>query len=188
MSAAHPAYHIILGKLHNDRINDRANERHFVIGGFTADKLPDAMQNYLHNINARISNPLRIRIGGNGMDISTYDPDKTDVMLTLTDPDAYFNDIPCTFGPVFFDVLNAMSDKVGDLSYILGLPMRQPEYYDNAVLLAKAAQEKLGDKLDALLLGNVSINSFCLTNVQIERSLGARPLSKTWSQGSIWNQ
>ena len=65
MSAAHPAYHIILGKLHNDRVNDRANERLFVIGGFTADKLPDAMQNYLHNINARISNPLRIRIGGN---------------------------------------------------------------------------------------------------------------------------
>ncbi|CAL1715910.1 unnamed protein product [Somion occarium] len=122
--------------------------------GFTADKLPDAMQNYLHNIRARISNPLRMRIGGNGMDISTYDPDKTDVMLQLTDPDAYFNDIPCTFGPVFFDVLNAMSDKVGDMSYILGLPMRQPEFYDNAVLLAKAAQEKLGDKLDALLIGN----------------------------------
>lgn len=106
------------------------------------------------------------------MDISTYDPDKTDVMLTLTDPDAYFNDIPCTYGPVFFDVLNAMSDKVGDMSYILGLPMRQPEFYDNAVLLAKAAQEKLGDKLDSLLLGNVSIVSLRFMKVQPHLYLG----------------
>lgn len=122
------------------------------------------------------------------MDISTYDPDKTDVMLTLTDPDAYFNDIPCTFGPVFFDVLNAMSDKVGDMSYIIGLPMREPELYDNAVLLAKAAQEKLGDRLDSLLLGNVGSDSFSLINVQPHWLPGARPISKTWSQGSVWNQ
>ncbi|KAI0071256.1 hypothetical protein K474DRAFT_1607247 [Panus rudis PR-1116 ss-1] len=122
--------------------------------GSTPDKLPPAMQNYLHNIVARITNPLRIRIGGNGMDISTYVPDMTDQMLRLTDPDAYFNDIPVDFGPVFFDVLNAMTDRVGSMEFIIGLPMRQPDYYDNAVLLAKAAREKLGDKLDAMLIGN----------------------------------
>ena len=90
------------------------------------------------------------------MDSSTYVPTQTDKMIYLTDPDAYFNDVPVDFGPVFFDVLNAMADKVGSMQFIIGLSMQDPDNYDNGVELALAAEQKLGDRLDAMLLGNVS--------------------------------
>ncbi|KAG6810265.1 hypothetical protein H0H92_012642 [Tricholoma furcatifolium] len=111
------------------------------------------MQNYLHNIIARLENPLRIRIGGNSMDISTYVPTLSE-LLVETDPDAYFNDIPVDFGPVLFDVINAMSDDVGEMQFVLGLTMRNPNDTSNLLLLAAAAEEQLGDRLDAFLLGN----------------------------------
>jgi len=37
-------------------------------GGSTPDAIPSAIKNYLHNIIDRMSQPLRIRVGGNGMD------------------------------------------------------------------------------------------------------------------------
>lgn len=114
------------------------------------------MQNYLSNIRARMSNPLRIRVGGNGMDSSTYVPTQTDQMIHLTDPDAYFNDIPADFGPVLFEVMNTMADNVGSMEFIIGLSMQDPDNYDNAVELALDAKKMLGDRLDAMLLGNVS--------------------------------
>ncbi|KAG6844147.1 hypothetical protein H0H87_009390 [Tephrocybe sp. NHM501043] len=111
------------------------------------------MQNYLHNIITRISKPLRIRVGGNGMDGSTYVPNlKT--FLQFTDPNAYFNDIPVNFGPIMFDVMNKMYDTVGAMQFIIGLSMRKPEDTSNVVLLAAAAEERLGNRLDAFLLGN----------------------------------
>lgn len=144
------------------------------IGGTAVDRQPNAMQNYLHNLIVRLSKPLRIRIGGNGMDgcfcfsfssnsylwhlirqRSTYDPKQTTV-IERTDPDAYFNDIPVNFGPAFFDILNGMYDKVGPMDFMIGLSMRYPEAWDDVVELALAAKEKLGDRLDAMLLGNVS--------------------------------
>lgn len=92
------------------------------------------------------------------MDSSTYDPDKTDTMLTITDS-SYYNDEPVTFGPVFFEVLNEMADKVGEMQFLVGLSMQQaPEDGgdDNALLLANASEALLGSRLDAMLLGNVS--------------------------------
>lgn len=111
------------------------------------------MKNYLSNVRARMTNPLRIRIGGNGMDSSTYVPTQTN-MITETDPDAYYNDIPVDFGPTFFDVLNAMADDVGEMQYIIGLSMQDPSNDGNVVELAAAARSKLGSRLDAMLLGN----------------------------------
>ncbi|EIM89642.1 uncharacterized protein STEHIDRAFT_166010 [Stereum hirsutum FP-91666 SS1] len=124
--------------------------------GKTNSTIPNAMQNYLSNFRARISQPLRIRVGGNSMDSSTYDPDKTDTMLTITDS-SYYNDEPVTFGPVFFEVLNEMADKVGEMQFLVGLSMQQaPEDGgdDNALLLANASEALLGSRLDAMLLGN----------------------------------
>ncbi|KII89635.1 glycoside hydrolase family 79 protein [Plicaturopsis crispa FD-325 SS-3] len=121
--------------------------------GKTTTTTPPAMQNYLANLRARIYHPLRIRVGGNGMDASTYIGNATD-MIELTDPDAYFNDIPANFGPVFFDVLNAMYDRIGSMQFIIGLSMRDPSNDDNVVELAMAAVQKLGDRLDAMLIGN----------------------------------
>ncbi|GLB44692.1 putative glycosyl hydrolase family 79 C-terminal beta domain [Lyophyllum shimeji] len=92
--------------------------------GKTTKTIPSAMQNYLHNIAARMSRPLRIRVGGNGMDGSTYVPNLP-TFLELTDPDAYFNDVPVNFGPIMFEV-NLASD----------------------------AEKQFGDRLDAFLLGN----------------------------------
>ncbi|KII84333.1 glycoside hydrolase family 79 protein [Plicaturopsis crispa FD-325 SS-3] len=121
--------------------------------GKTTDSMPNAMQNYLANLRARMSHPLRIRVGGNGMDASTYVP-AAKYMIELTDPDAYFNDIPVNFGPIFFDVLNAMYDRVGSMQFIIGLSMLDPAEDGNVIELAAAAREKLGDRLDAMLLGN----------------------------------
>ena len=117
--------------------------------------MPSAIQNYLSNIRSRITNNLRIRIGGNGMDSSTYVPSQTQ-MIVLTDPNAYFNDIPVDFGPVFFDVLNAMADTVGEMQFIIGLSMQNPSQDSNVIELATAAEQMLGRRLDAMLLGNVS--------------------------------
>ncbi|EIM92835.1 uncharacterized protein STEHIDRAFT_136561 [Stereum hirsutum FP-91666 SS1] len=124
--------------------------------GKNASQLPPAMQNYLSNLRARISHPLRIRVGGNSMDSSTYDASKNDTMLTITDS-SYYNDMPVTFGPVLWDVLNGMSDQVGEMQFLVGLSMQQaPEDGGdaNALLLAQEAENALGGRLDALLLGN----------------------------------
>ncbi|KAJ8695302.1 hypothetical protein PTI98_007908 [Pleurotus ostreatus] len=122
--------------------------------GHRGDSIPTAMQNYLGNIRARMTSPLRIRVGGNGMDASIYKPDLKDKMLELTDPEAYFNDIPTDFGPVLFEVMNGMYEKVGPMQFIVGVSMRDPDNFSNGVALAKDAEEILGSRLDALLLGN----------------------------------
>ncbi|KAJ2929808.1 hypothetical protein H1R20_g7296, partial [Candolleomyces eurysporus] len=117
------------------------------------------MQNYLHNLIARIpSKPLRIRIGGNGMDGSTY-VRKLKPALRIQDPSAYFNDIPVEFGAGFFELLNGMADKVGAMQFAIGLSMRniKGDFNDslkNVVDLAKDAKKMLGGRLDSLFLGN----------------------------------
>ncbi|KAH8109124.1 hypothetical protein DFH11DRAFT_1629913 [Phellopilus nigrolimitatus] len=115
--------------------------------------MPNAMKNYLSNIRSRMANPLRISFGGNSMDGSTYVPTQTD-MIILSNEDAYYNDVPCDFGPLLFDVMNAMADAVGEMQFLIGLSMRNPLNDDNIVDVAAAAREKLGYRLDALLLGN----------------------------------
>jgi hypothetical protein len=117
------------------------------------------MQNYLANLRARMKNPLRIRIGGNSMDDSVYVANQSD-MITITNPNAYFNDIPVDFGPVFWEVLNAMSDRVGEMQFIIGLSMQDPSEDSNVIEVAAAAEQQLGDRLDAMLLGNVSISGY----------------------------
>ncbi|KAJ3516062.1 hypothetical protein NLJ89_g1359 [Agrocybe chaxingu] len=121
--------------------------------GQSVNRQPTAMQNYMSNIAARMSLPLNIRIGGNGMDGSTYVPTQTTI-IEHTDPNAYFNDIPVNFGPGFFDILNGMADKVGPMRFTIGLSMRFPEDWTNVTTLGVAAREKLGDRLEALMLGN----------------------------------
>lgn len=87
------------------------------------------------------------------MDASTYVPDQTD-MIEVTDTDGDNNVVPCNFGPVLFDVMNAMADDVGEMQFIIGLSMQHPSDDTSNVELVKAAREKMGPRLDALLLGN----------------------------------
>lgn len=94
------------------------------------------------------------------MDSSTYDSFKNDSMLTITDS-SYYNDMPVTFGPVLWDVMNGMADQVGEMQFLVGLSMQQaPEDGGdaNALLLAQEAESNLGGRLDALLLGNVRLS------------------------------
>lgn len=93
------------------------------------------------------------------MDAATYVPTQGN-MITLTDPNAYFNDIPVNFGPKFWDVLNAMANKVGEMQYIIGLSMEDPSAVSNVVEIAAAAEQQLGSRLDAMLLGNVGLRIF----------------------------
>jgi hypothetical protein len=90
---------------------------------------------------------------------STYVPSMTDRMLNLTDPNAYFNDIPVDFGPVLFDVMNQVQSSVGTMQFLIGLSMRHPDQLDNVIELAKDSVSKLGDSLDGMLLGNVGSES-----------------------------
>lgn len=135
-------------------LTDNANIYLHCIGGKTPSTIPNAMLNYLANIKARIQNPLRIRIGGNSMDAATYQSSQSS-MIVMTDPNAYFNDIPVDFGPVFWKVLNTVADKVGEMKFMVGLTMQDPAEDSNLIEIAAAAEQELGDRLDALVLGNV---------------------------------
>ncbi|KAI6119665.1 hypothetical protein EV401DRAFT_1861206 [Pisolithus croceorrhizus] len=121
--------------------------------GETPLTMPNPMQNYLANLRARIQSPLRVRVGGNSMDSSTFVPDQFQ-MIIATDPNAYFNDVPVDFGPTFFDVLNSMADIVGEMDFIITLSMQDPSNDTNVIELARAADEMLGARLDSMLLGN----------------------------------
>jgi hypothetical protein len=113
------------------------------------------MLNYLSNIRARMDAPLRIRIGGNSMDASTYDPSYTRDLLSVADASTK-DAIVVTYGPVLFDILNAVAGVVGSMNFVLGLSMqRPPNASSEAYALAGAAKRALGNQLDALLLGNV---------------------------------
>ncbi|KAI6035728.1 hypothetical protein EDC04DRAFT_2604922 [Pisolithus marmoratus] len=91
--------------------------------------MPNPIQNYLANLRARIQSPLRIRVGGNSMDSSTFVPGQTQ-MIILIDPNAYFNDVPVDFGPTFFDVLNSMADVVGLIPCFWETTWDEGELYD----------------------------------------------------------
>ena len=55
---------------------------------------------------------------------------------------------------MLFDVMNAMADTVGEMEFIIGLSMRKPLGDDTIIQLTADSRDKLGDRLDALLLGN----------------------------------
>ena len=121
--------------------------------------MPNAMQNYLANVRARMKTPLRVRIGGNSMDDAFYVTNQSN-MITITNTNAYFNDVPVNFGPVFWEVLNSMSDRVGEMQFIIGLSMQDPSEDSNLIEIAATAEQQLGNRLDAILLGNV--RALCL--------------------------
>lgn len=106
------------------------------------------------------------------MDSSTYVPNQSDI-VEFTNPNANSNDQPVNYGQQLFQVMNAVSDRVGGAEYLIGvhifalsnvsellmtydtgLSLRTPNS-TNIPLLAGDAQHYLGDKLDAFLLGNV---------------------------------
>lgn len=53
------------------------------------------------------------------MDSSTYVPSQPNI-IQFTDPTANVNDQPVNYGSQLFDVMNAVSDKVGGVEYLIG--------------------------------------------------------------------
>ncbi|TCD70439.1 hypothetical protein EIP91_003520 [Steccherinum ochraceum] len=121
--------------------------------GNDSNTVPQPFIEYMTALHQRGSNqPVRLRLGGNSMDSSTYVPDQQQI-IQFTDPNADFDDQPVTYGEQLFEVMNAVSDKIGGAKYLIGLSLRTPNS-TNVPLLAGDAQHALGDKLDAFLLGN----------------------------------
>lgn len=88
--------------------------------GNDSNTLPGAVVQYLTALHERSSGmPVRLRLGGNSMDSSTYVPDQKDI-VEFTDPNANSNDQPVNYGEQLFEVMNAMSDKVGGAEYLVG--------------------------------------------------------------------
>lgn len=89
--------------------------------GNSTDSVPQAFINYLSALHERSPGlPMRLRIGGNSMDSATYVPSQ-ETMIVNTDPNANSNDPIINFGPSLFDVMNAVSSKVGGAQYLIGM-------------------------------------------------------------------
>ena len=124
--------------------------------------------------------PLRLRVGGNSVDVSTYIKSQTQ-FLNITDPNAQKDHIPVNFGPTLLTVISKVGKDIGGVEYIvgeflvflstltdprhdLGLSLAEPG--DQTVIdLAVAANQTLGDQLDALALGNVDLVQAVLCSI-----------------------
>ncbi|GJE84970.1 glycoside hydrolase family 79 protein [Phanerochaete sordida] len=121
--------------------------------GNDTGSMPQPVLSYLSALHNRSGDrPLRLRLGGNSMDSSTYVPDQQQ-LLQFTDPNANVNDQPVSFGAALFDVMGSLGTKVGAVEWLIGLSLRDPNS-TNIPLVAGDAQKHLGDALDAYLLGN----------------------------------
>lgn len=147
----------------------------FYFGNDTSS-IPQPVLNYLSALHQRADGqPVRLRLGGNSMDSSTYIPDQTEI-IKFTNPDANVNDQPVTYGKVLFEIMKTVSDKV-DSEWLIGacaclvcrlyaidpsrarvgLSLRDANS-TNTPLIAGDAQQVLGDYLDATLIGNVRLS------------------------------
>ena len=116
------------------------------------------------------------------MDGSKYSSSQQN-MIVFTDPNAYFNDVPVSFGPALFDVLNAMSDAVGEMAFIVGLSMRFPDDFQNVIELAAASVGKLGNRLDSMLLGNVRVSHRILQSRKLTRTCRSQTFTVDTAKG-----
>lgn len=121
--------------------------------GNDTSSTPGPVLNYLSALTNRIDpgHPLRLRIGGNSMDSGTYNPSQS-AIIQFTDPHANVNDQPVSFGPTLLDVIKRIADDVG-AQCLIGLSLRNATDPMTPVLAA-AVEQKLGNRLDAFLLGN----------------------------------
>ena len=97
---------------------------------------------------------MRLRIGGNSMDSSTYVFNQPN-MITIQGPVTNIHDIQVTYGPLMLDTLVRLGDEIGGAQWLVGLSLININNIDATVALAVNATNKLGDRLDAFLLGNV---------------------------------
>lgn len=91
-----------------------------IVGNDTST-IPPTLINYLTALRSRTdNNPLRMRIGGNSLDSSTYDSSLASPMIQITSGPVNANDQPVTYGPVLWDVLDKVSSDIGGAYYLIG--------------------------------------------------------------------
>lgn len=93
-----------------------------ILVGNGTSNIPKPFLNYLSALRSRSgpNRPLRLRIGGNSMDSSTYVPSQTSPMIQLTNSQANVNDQPVNYGPVLWDVVKLVAQNVGGAQYLIG--------------------------------------------------------------------
>ncbi|PPQ65943.1 hypothetical protein CVT26_010705 [Gymnopilus dilepis] len=122
--------------------------------GNNTSSIPPTVINYLSTFRDRTGSlPVRMRIGGNSADDSTYVSSQTTVMEQFISNAADSDDQPVDYGPVLWDVLSKVSSDIGGAAYLIALSLRDPNSTDIPILAGDAVQ-KLGDTLDGFLLGN----------------------------------
>ncbi|KAG8907054.1 hypothetical protein FRB99_005431 [Tulasnella sp. 403] len=120
--------------------------------GNTPDTIPIPIQKYVVNIRNRLSNPIRLRVGGNSMDSSRYVPAQVPMINGTVDNVNYTATV--TYGPALIDTITRLGDIVGGALWNVGLSLIHVEDVNNTVALALYAKQTLGDRLDAYQLGN----------------------------------
>jgi hypothetical protein len=126
------------------------------IVGPNSSNIPDPFVQALSAIRNRTqSHPLRLRIGGNSMDTSIYDPQQISPMLQPTTGDSggttlkAIDDQWVKYGPMVWDVLNGTASKIGGASYLIGVVSLSVD----SIVLRTCAGLSLFDPNDA----NVSV-------------------------------
>ena len=81
-----------------------------ILVGPTPNAIPIPMKNYLINLRSRTSNNLRLRLGGNSLDGSIYNPNATKMIsFNLAPPSGGVKNVPVTYGPQVLTTLNVRS-------------------------------------------------------------------------------
>lgn len=90
---------------------------HYSSVGPDPKSIPVPVQNYLKNIGTRISSPLRIRVGGNSLDGSVFNPSASKMItFDIQSPANGVKNIPVTYGPQVATTLKASVALYFDLS------------------------------------------------------------------------
>ncbi len=88
--------------------------------GNSTDQTPAPFIKYLSTLQQHASGkPVRLRLGGNSMDSSTYVPNQQSI-IQFTDPNANSNDQPVNYGAQLFEVMKGISTQVGGVQYLIG--------------------------------------------------------------------
>ena len=88
--------------------------------GNSTTSIPQTVLNYLNALHNRTAgSPLKLRLGGNSMDSSTYNASLQQI-IQFTDPTANVNDQPVDFGGQLFPIMKTASDSIGGIQWLIG--------------------------------------------------------------------
>ncbi|KAF8322044.1 hypothetical protein DL93DRAFT_2162895 [Clavulina sp. PMI_390] len=123
--------------------------------GSSPSSVPTPMVNYLKNLRSRMSSDFRLRVGGNSLDGSFYNPSASQMInFNIASTSNGVENIPVTYGPQILSTLKQLSSDVGGIYHLLGLSLIYPSNDTDVINFAQAAEQALGSSLDSFLVGN----------------------------------